>query len=315
MLRPLLLILLFACCLPSGTQAQQAGGFITKGDSLLRLDKAAKALAWYDKAVQAEPVSRSYSARARALYVLEHMDSFLLDVERALRLDSTNVEAHYQRALYAYRAQDYGRADLHCTRALDLGAYDPLRSRALLLRGESRTELGHQAEAIEDLRAGLASDPDNVEALEKLARCLNNIGKYSEALVIHERLCVLEPGEVAHWSNRGYTLAMLERHEEALIMYTQALKLDKDEPVALSNRAYSLMKMGRDDEAMKDLDKSLRAYPGNAFALRTRGIIRLRKGERDKACADLNMARMIGGVDGVDALLKEHCNNVPPPRR
>ena len=95
---------------------------------------------------------------------------------------------------------------------------------------------------------------------------------------------------------------------------SEALGIDRDEPVALSNRASALMNLGRNDEALKDVDRSLRYYPANAYALRTRALLRLRKGLLEKACADLSLARILGGVEDVDALIQEHCSSVPERR-
>jgi tetratricopeptide (TPR) repeat protein len=243
--------------------------------------------------------------------MLDRMDRFLLDVDKALRLDSSSAEAHYQRALYALRAEDFGMAEYHAGQAITYTKQDRMRSQSYILRGEARAELKRNAQAIEDLESGLGTEQVDAPAMRTLARLYDASGRHADALRILERLCEMEPADVGHWTNRGYELIMLERYDEALTMVERALEIDKDEPVALSNRAYIRMKTGHDEEAWSDVERSLRSYPANAHALRTRAMLRLRKGERQKACEDLTLAKALGEVPEVDQLVKDNCASVP----
>ena len=290
-------------------QGQDADASIARGDSLLSNGQPQRALANYNDAVKARPDARSYTARARAHYALDQLDSYLLDVEYALRMDSTIAETHYQRAIYGLRAQDAGRAVRHCNSALAHGASGQLREKVLVCRGEAFKDLGHDTEALEDLEEALGDHPTDPDAMSTMAELLDKNGRHEEALALLVKLCELRPAEVGHWTSRGYELSLLGRHAEAIKIYDKALSLDKDEPVALSDRAYSLMMLGREEEALRDVDRSLRFYPSNAFALRTRGILLVHKGDHEKACRDLNFARLLGGVPDIDRLYQEHCAN------
>ena len=294
--------------------AQDASSLIAEGDAWLQKGEYQKALGRYDEAVKVSPTAMSYVARARALYAMDHLDGYLMDVERALRMDSTIAEAHVQRAIYALRSQDQRRAVRHCNSALALDLSPVLRPHALIARGIALADLGRRAEAIADLRAGLELDPHDVEALGTLARMLDATGDHAEALPLLERLCELEPNDPGHWTNRGFELARLGRHDEALLIYDRALDLDRDEPLALSNKAASLLAMGREDEAMKNVQRSLRVYPANPFALRTRAMLYVKKGEIEKACEDLHLTRVLGGVPDVDTLISRHCSQLTPKR-
>lgn len=307
-----LLSLLFA--LSGRLLAQDAAQFIRLGDSLLLVDKPQKALDQYDAAIKARPDADAYSARARAWLYMDRMDRYLMDAEKALQLDSTHVEANYQRALYAFRAEDRNQAERLCTRGLDHGAKGAMRDQLLRLRGRARAELRKNPAAIADLEEGLKHERTDLEALHALARLYDATGAHEKALGLLETLCTIEPENIGNWTNRGYELAALGRYGESLEMCDKALTIDKDEPVALSNRAYTLLKLGREQESMADIERSLKSYPANPYALRTRALLLLRKGEREKACADLGLARILGEVPEVDALILEHCGGAPTPR-
>lgn len=310
-----LVLVLFVLPFAGDVRAQEVAVLIAKGDSLLALEKPQRALDFYDKAVEQGGTAEAYAARAKAWYLMERMDRFVLDVEKAVKLDSTMATAHYQRALYAMRASDPEKAEYHAAKAVAHSKDAKLTSQAHLLRGEALADLGRTAPAITELEKGLSGSMTDPEAMRTLARLYDSAGRHADALSVLERLCEVQPTDVGHWSNRAYELIMLDRTEEALPIIEKALAIDKDEPVALSNRAYIYLKMGRLDEAMVDVERSLRAYPANPHALRTRAMLRLRKGDREKACEDLTLSRALGGAPEVDQLIKEHCASTPAPRK
>ncbi len=299
---------------PASPFGPAAAWLVVEGDSLLRMEKPQKAVDKYTQAIDMEPSASNYSARARAWYQMDRMDRFLLDTEKALKIDSTHAEANYQRALYALRSEDYRTAERLSTRALDHGAKNRVREQALIVRGEARAELRKTKEAIADLKAGLGDRTEDLPAMKTLARMHDAQKDHAASLSVLEKLCTVEPGDIGNWTNRGFELAALGRYEEALTIYGKALTLDKDEPTALSDRAYALHKLGRNQEAMVDVERSLKSYPSNAFALHTRALLRLAKGEREKACADLHLAHIIGGVAEVDALLEKNCGGIQQKR-
>ncbi|MFZ1688871.1 MAG: hypothetical protein WAU70_15705 [Flavobacteriales bacterium] len=295
----------------SHVHAQDAAQLIASGDSLLAAGKLAKAAEKYDKALKLQPDARSYAARAAVWYVMDQPDRMLEDLEKALKLDSISPEANYQRALYAMRGLSWTTADIHADRAVRHSSHEPLRSQALIVRGEARAEMKRNSAALSDLEEGTRLVPNDAGALRVLARLYDQTKQHEKALRILDHLCLLEPKEMGHLVNKGFELALLGRHPEALEVYAEAAKFDPDEPVLLSNRAYSLMELGRDDEALRDAKRSLHHEPGNPFALRTRGLLYLRHHEHEKGCEDLNLSRTMDPTPEADALLIEHCAGVP----
>ncbi len=308
-------LLLAFLCIWGPIICQDTGMLLMQGDSLLDQNKPQRALELFDQALKAEPSARTYLARAKAYYALERNDRFVLDIERALQLDSTLAEAHYLRSLYALRAQDMAKATHHAGRAIQHSEDEKLTAMSHIIRGLGHADRKMQREAISDLEHGLKAGIEDLEAMRVLARSYDAAGRHEDALVILERLTTLEPDEVGHWSNRAFELIQLGRLDEGLVRVEKALELDKDEPVTLSNRAYIYYQMGRDKEAMQDVERSLKAYPANAHALRTRALLHLRKGQQEKACEDLTLARVLMSIPEVDSLLKEHCAASRSPQK
>lgn len=308
-------VCVLALSLLSHSYAQNAAMYIAEGNSLLEQGKGSKSIEQFDKALALEESARTYSARAGALFSLGRMDRFLLDVDRALKFDSTYALAHYQKAMYAQRGKDPVQAIYHSTKAIASAQDSTLRAKSHLIRGEARAEQKLTKAAIEDLEKGTAVILDATPSMSTLAQLYDADGRPEDALIVLERLCSMEPDDIGHWSNRSFELIQLGRYDEAMTMVQRALMMDKDEPVALSNRAYINMMMGRNAEAMSDVERSLRNFPQNPYALRTRAMLRLKNGDREKACNDLGLATVLGDIPEVDQLMKEHCEGNTTPRR
>ena len=297
------------------SHSQSVQLLLVRADSLMDVDKPQRALEIFDQAVKKESSTATHLGRARAWYTLDRMDRFLQDVEKALKIDSTSAEAHYQRAMYALRAEDSATAEYHASRAIAHAKENRMRARSCYLRGEALAGLKRNDTAILAFEQAVALGVEDVQGMRLLARLYDNADRNSDALRILERLCELDPSDIGHWTNRGYELIMLGRYDEALPMCERALEYDPDEPVALSNRAYLFLKTGKETEAWADVERSLRNFPSNPYALRTRGMLRLRRGEREKACEDLSVAKALGDVPELDQLLKDNCSTSSPRSR
>ncbi|HQV37557.1 MAG: hypothetical protein IPO60_00990 [Flavobacteriales bacterium] len=297
----------------AGAHAQDAAALIAQGDSLLEADRGTKAMEVYDAAIALAPTADTYAGRARGWYYLGKYDKFITDVASALKLDSLHANANYQRALYAFRSGNNSETIGFASRVQPKGTRE-LWGRALVLRGEAEAALGMNAQAITDLAEGLDERLDDLPAMKTLARLYDAAGQPSKSLVVLERLCAAEPGDIGNWSNRGFELSKLERYEEAVQVLDRALDFDKDEPVVLSNKAHALLKLDRDAEALSAVNRSLKAEAANPYALRTRALLYLRKGDQDKACDDLTLSKAMGGAPEVDGLIKQHCSGMPKKR-
>lgn len=313
---PLLRTALFiaAFSILGDASAQNAAMYIAEGNSLLEQGRGTKAMEQFDKALALERSARTFTAKATASYSLGRMDRFLLDVDQALKLDSTYAPAHYQMALYAQRGKDPDSAILHSTKVIATATDSTMRANAHLIRGEARAEQKLTSAAIADLEIGTATILDATGSMSTLAQLYDAAGRPADALTVLERLCSMEPDDIGHWSNRSFELVQLGRYDDAMTMVQRALLMDKDEPVALSNRAYINMMLGRNDEAMSDVSRSLKNFPQNPYALRTRAMLRLKNGDRVKACNDLSLAQIFGDIPEVDQLMKEHCEGGSAPR-
>ena len=94
---------------------------------------------------------------------------------------------------------------------------------------------GRHAEAEQNARALLESEPNSRAALVILAVAVGSQGRLADALPLYRRLTEIEPTEPAHWSNLGTALRDSGQLEEAAVSYERALELRPQDPALLTN--------------------------------------------------------------------------------
>jgi glyoxylase-like metal-dependent hydrolase (beta-lactamase superfamily II) len=93
--------------------------------------------------------------------------------------------------------------------------------------------------------------PENGKCLELKATCLNDLGRFDEAIGIFEQ--VLETGNHPTFAllGRGYALMGLGKYQESLALFDELLRKDPDSKPALLYKGMALYLSGRYDEAMQ----------------------------------------------------------------
>jgi tetratricopeptide (TPR) repeat protein len=231
------------------------------------------------------------------------------------------------------RAADADRAVYRADRLLAYSPYgDPMmdvlaresRNSTLLLRLASEATLSVNAPWSEYLaRRAAEFDPDNPEAVIKLARVLRTVDRNEDALALFQKYRQMVPGDVqvlAHIGsclsamgryaeaetyfrdalarlddpithyNMGLLLASTGRLDGAIAEYERALQRDPSHVDARGNLAIALVRRGRLDRAARELETLVRQDPDNASAHTNFGLVLLEQGRREQARAQLQDA-------------------------
>jgi tetratricopeptide (TPR) repeat protein len=234
------------------------------------------------------------------------------------------------------RTADADRAVYRADRLLAYSPYaDPMtdvlaresRNSTLLLRLASEATLSVNALWSEYLaRRAAEFDPDNPEAVIKLARVLRTVGRNEESLALFQKYRQMVPGDVqvlAHIGsclsamgryaeaetyfrdalarlddpithyNMGLLLAVTGRLDGAIAEYERALQRDPSHVDARGNLAIALVRQGKLDRAARELDTLVQQDPDNASAHTNLGLVLLQQGRREQARAQLQEALRI----------------------
>jgi tetratricopeptide (TPR) repeat protein len=200
----------------------------------------------------------------------------------------------------AYRALDRtADADRAVYRAGRLLAYSPYadpmmdvlvresRNSTLLLRLASEATLSVNAPWSEYLtRRAAQFDPDNPEAVLKLARVLRTVDRNEEALALFQKYRQMVPGDVQVLAHIGSCLSAMGRYGEAETYFRDALAR-LDDPVTHYNMGLLLAVTGRLDGAIAEYERALQRDPSHVDARGNLAIALVRQGKLDRAAREL----------------------------
>jgi tetratricopeptide (TPR) repeat protein len=297
------------------------------GDRIMAADDFTEALQHYDSAIDPQnPDALNLYRRAATRDAMGETDRAIDEYGEAIRRDPKSPLAFYGRGvLLASRKRAFTRAIGDFDKVLNL---QPNNVDALILRGDSYSQLGQVGQALADLNRAVADAPDNPQAFlyrglaqgrrgeDKLAladydEAIKLEPRYVDALVnraavhaaqgraanairdLDAALAIRPNNAVAHY-NRGYALFGQRAYDKAIDDYDAAIALDPTLGPAYNNRCLTRAIAGRDlVEAMGDCDTALRMMPLNLDVRDVRGFIYLKLGDPAIAINEYNAALAI----------------------
>ena len=149
---------------------------------------------------------------------------------------------------------------------------------------------GRCADALPELQSIARADPHNSSAMLLAARCLQEAGKYEEALGLFRRASQENPLSALPVANVGGCLLKLERKDEAIQEFRRALAIDATQAESAANLARLLREKGDRAEALSVLDRAIAAgsYAPSVFS--ERGLVLAESGRLTEALASFREA-------------------------
>ncbi len=193
-------------------------------------------------------------------------------------------------AMGRIQAGDFAGAVEECTRAL---RRDPGDAAARARRGLARSRMGHDAEALADLSAALASDAlapaQRAWALRVRASLRSEVDDHEGAIADATQAIALEPDDASAYWTRSIARGDLRQLDAALADADEAVRRASDPTGPLAWRTWLHHARGDAERAEADATALLEHGP-SAAALYYRADARLRLGRPDDALADARRA-------------------------
>jgi len=193
----------------------------------------------------------------------------------------SNPSRILRRALRAYEAGDFGKAERFCIAVL---AHEPGNFDALHILGQIHYGRGRFADALTLIQTALHNDLSRADGFASLGLVFHALRRFNEALIGYEEGLRLAPDDVELLNRRGVALLELRRPCEALADFDRVLAASPDRLEALGNRGNALIKLNRPAEALAAYDRALAIAPGNAQLLTNRAVA-LRRLDRPQEAA------------------------------
>lgn len=275
------------------------GGWVGLARVALQRDRAAEAIEIARKLCEKDPADRTFShlfvlARRQAGEAVEPLaESALATEDVPVWNDPWELEARSFREspvmlrigrLVETQQWSEALALIEGERARGAALEDTALNRAAALDG-----LGRAEEALAELDALLALEPDNTAALLQKARLLDDAGRMQEVIALLERVTVLQPAHGGAFAALGGKLHALGAHEPAARALEQAVRLGAGDYELRFRLGASWIVLKRWEEA-RELFRALtgeRASDGDAWL--QLAVCELRSG--DLAAAEAAFAR------------------------
>jgi len=131
-------------------------------------------------------------------------------------------------------------------------------------RGNVLDELGRYSDAVVSYDEAIAINPKLYEVWNNRGIVLRKLGRYAEAVASYDRAISLNPDDADVWNSRGYALNEFGQHANAVASYDKAISLNPDDADVWYNRGNALTKLDRYSEAVASFDKTIAISPDYA---------------------------------------------------
>jgi tetratricopeptide (TPR) repeat protein len=196
-------------------------------------------------------------------FMLGNLDPAIDRFTESLKLD-TSALAYYYRANAFIQKEDFNRAMGDLDSVIKL---DPDHSHAYYLRGWLSKNKGDCRIAIFYLEEAEQGIRNNVQLIEDIASCYEELGKLESAIHTYDRLIDLDPNNAHYWYSRGFStsrngFSSPVSHIAAMKYYNKAISLDSTNAEYYFQKAVSIRMLYDYMLAIDYLDKAIAFSPG-----------------------------------------------------
>jgi tetratricopeptide (TPR) repeat protein len=220
--------------------------------------------------------------------------SAIADFDQAIKLDPSDPENYYQRALARRQNREplLALADLDQTLKLK-----PDHVAALMDRGTMRLARRDENGARDDFDATIRYSPSDTSLLLTIAQIYAGTGGYDEAIRRLDAWIAANPKDdrvPTALNDRCWSRALANKELDlALTDCNAALKNGPRNSVHYDSRAMVYLRRGELDKSIADYKTSLKLQPKNPRALYGLGLAELKKGMKAEADRDMQAAAAI----------------------
>lgn len=203
----------------------------------------------------------TYLNLANVCYMLEDYPAMAETAKKAIEIEEGNAMAHY-----LLGKADNGQGDsimsiASLTKAIVLKE-DFIEAR--LLRAEALIKMQQYKEAMEDIDAILAQDPEDENAILQRGKIKEGTGNKEEAEIDYRNVTELNPFNEQAFLYLGQLYITQQKLSEAIELFTEAIELNPNFAQAYHERGRAKLLNGDKEGSMEDMKKGLELNPKEA---------------------------------------------------
>jgi tetratricopeptide (TPR) repeat protein len=241
----------------------------------------------YNNSVLSRLISAKLSGKGIALEFLKRYDEALECSNKALELDSKNLDNINIKSWALNGLKRYDEA-LECSnKALELDSKNAwsFTNKSWALNGLKRYD-----EALECSNKALELNQslNNFSAFCNKATALNGLKRYDEALECSNKALELDSRNEWGWLTKAIIYNSLKRYDEALECSNKALELDSRNDWSWNAKAWTFNSLGKYDEALECSNKALELDLKNAwsFTNKSNALLGLKRYDEALECSN-----------------------------
>ncbi len=205
----------------------------------------------------------------------------------ALQDDFEQARAHFLDGVAHFEAQRLDEAERCFVASLQRL---PGRASTRINLAATRLLLGHAAEALAELEAVLADEPQHLDAWCHRAAALAELGRDAESLDCADRALSLDADSGSAAFRCGHALERLRRFDEAQAAFERVVALQPQDAAAWHRLGLLQHRQGKLAEALASQDRVLALAPAHAGAWSQRGTLLQALGREADAAAAFERA-------------------------
>jgi tetratricopeptide (TPR) repeat protein len=236
----------------------------------------------------------------RAHWKMGHdLPGALADLDRAAALEPANPAVYWRRGQCYTLLGDDDRALANYRRTL---AITPDQIDALEAIAKILTARGQHAEAVATYDRAIALAPRYVDLYQARAEARQEIDDLDGAVRDYDRILELVPGRTDARYYRAHCHRAADRTDLALRELAAIVALEPDNGLYRASYGNALGESGAMEEALVQLDRAVELLPDDAAAYSARSAVLTALGRPERALADLDRAIALDPGEGTYAL-------------
>jgi serine/threonine protein kinase len=197
---------------------------------------------------------RDWVDKGRALDALHKYQEAIYCYDKALDINSENIETWYWKSIALVMLKKYEEANRCCDKILEI---NPSEVTILTQKGKILECMGKHSEAIACYDKALKTSPDCDSAQKGKKYVLFELGNYDEAISWLSKMLTINPNNFEAWLDKAEALCHLGKYQEAIHCYEKALAIKPGHSYILGDKGKALAKLNKYSEAINCFDKAL----------------------------------------------------------